>query len=674
MSTSRVTVYSNGIADVRRVYSVGTDPLEIAIPVRKDHIGDVLASLGIYGESVRLIAPPRFAPANNNSGSLRLEPENVSQELARQLSGAKVKIAERGTSQYLQGTLVGLDNDNYATAGEAVVVPHLVVLTSDGIKRLSLTNVVSLDFTETHIRNEIDKALSRSLQNIKPDSTFVNLQVKSEQNTEAVVHYTVPTPAWKMTYRLRPSNNGYAFEGYAIVDNGSDEDWTDTIVSVVSGEPITFNTDLAQAKNVTRQTVNVVQTHATGNVSLESGFGFASQQNSGSHRAKSLRLAGPPGPNGGGGALGDHGAPGHFGSPGELEGDYACTALACDNSASIGNVEVKEVGDFSIFEATEKVTIRAGESALIPVFSVNIADAKTVLYHQPGSSRPYRSIKFKNETGHSLSRGVLTTYQQGVSVPVFGGSAVLEGTKPGEERLVPHAVETGVRLRQDVDELVQKVVGIRYSDNIAYFESSQEQQTYYNIKNSKNEEFEFVLDHNLLLRSGCKCYLGNEEIVPSESLKNGVRLAFKLLPNQEVVLKVVENALISSSQNLTSNFQYFYDLIVTNECSLADDPNLLSVLELKKKLDQNSAEIAEVNTNISRLLGEQTEIRSNLSADQTSQRWRDDLASVADEIKELTRTTLPALNAQRKTLTEQYYAAIKELKNEWKIRSRKKQK
>ena len=58
-------------------------------------------------------------------------------------------------------------------------------------------------------------------------------------------------------------------EGQAVVDNDTDDDWTETLITVITGEPITFASDLAEIRRPTRSRVNIVTDHATGEVTAE---------------------------------------------------------------------------------------------------------------------------------------------------------------------------------------------------------------------------------------------------------------------------------------------------------------------------------------------------------------------------------------------------------------------
>jgi len=70
------------------------------------------------------------------------------------------------------------------------------------------------------------------------------------------VGYVVENPIWKTTYRLVLDKTGKPYlQGWAIVENTQDEDWTNVRVALVSGRPISFQMDLYQPLNVARPVV-----------------------------------------------------------------------------------------------------------------------------------------------------------------------------------------------------------------------------------------------------------------------------------------------------------------------------------------------------------------------------------------------------------------------------------
>lgn len=265
MTQNRATIYSNGIAELHRVYSVSNKgEARISIPVRQAHLADVLASLTISGD-VKIDSPPSYQPANIDESNLRIDTANSLISLASQLAGANVTILQNETEH--TGRLIGHQDQEIVTKqGEAAREKYLVVMVDCAIRRIPLREINSIQFTDPVIQAEIDKALSRRLRDIKPNSTFVDFGLSTtKKSTEAIVQYTIPAAAWKISYRIiLLDDNKIEFHGHAIVDNNTDEDWNDFVIAVVMGQPITFSSDLADSKTPHRSHVNIVQNSALG--------------------------------------------------------------------------------------------------------------------------------------------------------------------------------------------------------------------------------------------------------------------------------------------------------------------------------------------------------------------------------------------------------------------------
>lgn len=62
-----------------------------------------------------------------------------------------------------------------------------------------------------------------------------------------VVGYAVETPIWRPTYRLVFTREGARVQAWGIVQNLSGEDWTDVRLSLVTGAPVSFRSELSRA-------------------------------------------------------------------------------------------------------------------------------------------------------------------------------------------------------------------------------------------------------------------------------------------------------------------------------------------------------------------------------------------------------------------------------------------
>src|SRR5207248_9053148 len=83
----------------------------------------------------------------------------------------------------------------------------------------------------------------------------VRLGFKGDGKRKVRVGYVVENPIWKTSYRLTLDGGRPALQGWAAVENVTDEDWGEVRVVRVSGRPISFQTDLYQPLYVPRPTV-----------------------------------------------------------------------------------------------------------------------------------------------------------------------------------------------------------------------------------------------------------------------------------------------------------------------------------------------------------------------------------------------------------------------------------
>jgi hypothetical protein len=519
---------------------------------------------------------------------------------------------------------------------------------------LDLADVKTVDFTEADIKAEIAKALLQKRQQIKPDSTFVNLLLTAtDRNTNAVVQYTVPTAAWVINYRLTQTKGKFSLEAYAVVHNNTDEDWNNYIVTVVVGEPLTFESDLDEQKTPKRKRVSFVKTVADGGNTAEVGYadedyddGTESLRSLGADRggyAKSARahvaVAACAGPQMAGGGL-ENAAP-----------QKADTNLA----------DAAEVGDFTIWTGKDAISISSQKSALVPLFDVELSEAQTVLYYKyaQNPSRPYRAVKFKNSTEWSLGSGPCSVYQDNMNE----GSCALDACKPGEERLLLHAKETGVRVATETKPLETVVTSIALSKGVATTEKVHTSVTTYTIKNSKKEAFALELDHKMVLAAG---ELKSSHGV-SEKLSDGSRIKVGLKAKEQVVVTATET--FKNSDQVSFDAKWLRRTFVQTNNRMANDPKLQEVLTLQTTLDKIANDIQTANLRIQTLTTEQGRIRENLKAfDSKSEESGDFRASLKKseaEIKTLSDTTLPSLNEQRVEAEKSLDAAKMKLTLTW---------
>ena len=61
---------------------------------------------------------------------------------------------------------------------------------------------------------------------------------------DVAVNYAVPTPTWKAAYRIVIDDASSLLQGWAVVDNASQEDWTNIALTLATGAPMSYALDL----------------------------------------------------------------------------------------------------------------------------------------------------------------------------------------------------------------------------------------------------------------------------------------------------------------------------------------------------------------------------------------------------------------------------------------------
>jgi hypothetical protein len=662
--SNNLTLFSNGIGHFRRVYSVDAkDCQQISIPFKRDHIGDVAASLQVFG-NVKLVTPPSFTPSNSNATALRIDQTDAYISLLTGLSGAQVSVIAEGKSAQ-KFTLLGIDQ--IASAVDGLMHQNFLVLLNElqQVARYDFRNVNSISFIEESVRAEIAKALQNNFQKIKPDSTLLDISLSSlnGQATTATIQYTIPVAAWKMRYAIYQDGGRFFLEGAAIIDNNTDEDWDGFYVSVVTGNPISFSTDIANIVVPHRKMIPIVD-GASQDVVYDSGTTACS---AGEPMAPATR--GRKATRG----LGPKMSTANYVSFGleavDVGGGYEAPI------AESAGVDSKDVGDFCVYTSKEPITLLSRKSAIVPMFKVVLQKAGLVLLYKESNNarRPYRTIKFKNETQYSLGKGKTIIYNEGV----LSGECVLDMTKPGENRMLPHCLENGVKIEKQCGDLQRRRSNIKIDAGVAYSEEVYTVKTTYTVVNKKDELFKIALEHeNVLTNKNNQVSFEGLEFKDKEKLqdRNGYRVYFELQPNATVTFNVVEIAHESESIHLGNHndtFVRWFQVTLDQDNPLRDNEKLKACLAIHAKIQATQTEIESLRE--LREVNEQSaqRFRNNLAAVKDANaativtEWVANLDTTDKTITRIDKIDMPALQKKVQELEKQFYDALKQLTVAW---------
>jgi hypothetical protein len=673
--SNHVTIFSNGMGHFQRVIDVSVEGTKKSIPFKKGDIADALESLSVFGK-VRYSLPPSYTPTNANDTSLIIDPSNVTGSLLTALSGAAfsfrlkdglVSSRPKEKDGWCHSILVGLETIDSISGIQGNILPkqYVTISVTGRNSRILVDDIAEYEFKDSAVQSEIDKAIKHNFQKIKPDSTFLEIELASTtENTEkALVTYKIPVAAWKLRYNIREDSKGTILEGSALVDNCTDEDWDETHISVVTGNPISFwSPDLAMVNIPIRQTVNIVDIRSLGLVSAEEGQIYGASAKLAMRGRSSPMAYAASAQASAGGARGM--SLGALGMDSEDEYDAPMAESA--------GVDTKEVGDFTILTSREVVTIKAKQSAVVPMFNIGLKESSIVLLYKEASHarRPYRALKFTNEAKHDLGKGKVGIYKDNV----FQGEAVLELTKPRENRVLPFCLENGVRVVKESKPLKDTTTKISILKGYSHEERRFVGTTTYNILNKKDEPFKLMLEHVSMLPQSAT----PPKVTPApkqlEKLSNGHRIYLDLGAKAELEIVVMETHIDETKVAIFNSYNWIAQNVLNDKDkqSLHGNESIKKCIAIQEEIEQIDHEIATHKEAVASLDKRTNRLRENIKSTkeeagsaETRIGWVKALDVGTNSIEEIENKTLPELTKRRKTQSDKLTAALKAIHAEW---------
>lgn len=248
----RVILYSNGVAYVERRGTV-TGHAEVDLSFKQSQVDDVLKSMVVLdlgkgrvgAVSYNSSAPPAARMADIPF-SISPSTGGASGGLAgvlSQLQGARVAVTT-SSGRMAQGSVLTVEERRtQADPTKAQTISYALVIASEGgeLQSFDLAEVRGVRLLDAGTRRDVGEFAEASASARRRDAKTITVTSDGAGEREMLVSYTVAAPIWKTTYRVVLDAEGKPFfQGWAIVDNVSDEDWTDVRLSLISGTPVSF--------------------------------------------------------------------------------------------------------------------------------------------------------------------------------------------------------------------------------------------------------------------------------------------------------------------------------------------------------------------------------------------------------------------------------------------------
>lgn len=437
-----VTLFSSGVAYTQREGEVSGNAT-VPLTFRTAQINDILKSLVLIDEKGK-VQPAVYAAKDPVNRTLQGFAVDVTLPLERtallnRLRGQVVTVTTASSTSAVTGKLVSVEAKNLLSAeGKTTSAEFLNLLTANGLTTVRLDLVSEISFNDPKVSREFGEALTLLASGADDKRRSVTLRFDGPGTRRVQVGYITESPLWKMSYRLLLSGTKEGstqpyLQGWALVENTTDEDWTGVALTLVSGRPISFIQDLYQPQYLTRPTVNADHTVSpapqVSEAALEDRSNFAAKA--------AITNAMARGQGGGmrGGGFGGGDAP------------AAARPLSLESIAESVTAQAagEKQGELFTYKINSPVALPRQQAAMIPVVAQDISGEKISLYNPATDTRfPLHGVRLKNNTGLHLKGGPVTLFDGGT----YAGDARMQDIPPGDTRILTYAVDLGLQGEQ----------------------------------------------------------------------------------------------------------------------------------------------------------------------------------------------------------------------------------
>jgi hypothetical protein len=626
----KVVILTSGLAYYEHSGSVNGQ-INVNLPFKIDTVNDALKSLVISDPSS---SNPSVTYQSSNtliqtlrSLSIDLSDMPGMPVILSRLMGAEAEIA---SPSVYTGRIAGIEYRQFFNVNGMSNDPWLILSTKDGLLSFNLKEISSIKFKDAEIQKDLDRALDliSASRNSLSRQLSVNLPGSGRRNVS--ISYVIPSPVWKVSYRLDLGASKPLFQGWAIIDNDSDTDWNNIELSLVAGRPSSFIQELYPPYYVYRPVLPL---------SIAGAAAAASYDTSVTASADTARkMMSPEG-------------------PARVEAQVPMERSRVSESNLTGGVVNTAEGNIAggQFEFTIKnpVSLNRRMSAMFPLVESTI-EARKILIYSGNGRFPRLGAELTNTSKMKLPAGPITVYDGGV----YAGDALIEFWNENEKRLISFGEDLSITASTG-NTSAYIISKVNISQGIMTITRLQNYIKTYTFINSGSEQKLLVTEHSKT---------SNTELVSpkaDEQTTTAYRFNVTLAANKQTVLTVTEQRPLSERITL---LPLRLDALLSYSSNQEIPANVrqafAKAVELKRVCDAADMAVKEITERRERLISDQDRIRKNLEAagnqTQQGQEYLKRLVSLDSEIDAIA-SELSKANANSKSAKEAYEKYLSEL-------------
>jgi hypothetical protein len=617
---SQVIMFNSGVGHFTRSGDVEGDArVDLTFP--EQDINDLIKSMTLRDLSpngrVAAVTYDSHDPIDRTLASFAINLNNSPSfaQILTQARGEQVEVTLVNTANQpgnLTGKIIGVEQQlQPSKEGQPVPVSVLNLWCAEGVRAIKMGEVQRLRFANPVIENEMRRALETLALSHDSQKKAVSLHFTGEGKRKVEVGYVIEAPIWKTSYRLVLKEGKPYLQGWAVVENPTDEDWQQVTMALVSGRPISFKMDLYNPLYVQRPTVEP-ELFASLRPPTYSGA-LARKPMDGAPVAAMPAAPGFPGG-------GPDGPPG----PASDRAEKAAGGLAerrqyadevakklkqdLDLGRSVQSVATASaLGDYYQYVIDHPVDLARQKSALLPIVNKDV-EGKRVSIYNPGvqAKHPLLGLKFKNTTGIPLSQGPITVFEGSV----YAGDTRVLDLQPDEERLVSYAMDLGTEVSVKPGNNTSRITSVKAIKGVIYTNTLFREEKVYDVSNRSTTDRTLLIEHPNRKGQGFK-FVGDNK--PKEEAADVFRFEVPVAAKKDLSYTVIEERETGSSVQLTNNaddqIRYFINL---REAPQSLKAKLAEALKVKASWDKVRQDIQNANVRIQTITADQKRLRDNM--------------------------------------------------------------
>lgn len=594
-----VVLYKHGVGYFERSGPLG--PGESArLDFDAEAMNDVLKSLTIndQGGKVTGLRYDSDVPLDRklNEFPFRIGNGQPLAAVIDQLKGARVEMEfgpQKVAGAIVSSRLIPADKDH------AEREQLTLLMDSGDLRNVDLAAASSIHFTDVQLQMQFKDYLAALTSSRSKDKRSVYIDSTDAKSHDVSASYIMPMPAWKSSYRLMLDDTGTqpTLEGWAIVDNTTGEDWTNVKISLVSGKPISFISQLYAPKYIQREGAELAEDKAVA-PTVYSGATSA------------LMAPPPPAPaklaGGLGGAL-----PANRTADNSVTVDAEVAPIMTESGRRSYGVVVagsgSEIADLFQYSIRNPVTVKKNESAMLPFLQQKISARKLIIYSEDDDeTNPRNAAELTNDTGMTLDGGPITVFDAGA----YAGEALVETIKAKDKRFISYGVDLGTRISTNQDSSTDNVRSLRAHNGILTTKSARVTKETYTIHNVDARAKNLIIEYPVQ-----KGYTLIDTAKPVETAADVYRFEVKVPASGDVTFPVsTENVYDQTTQVSSLNPTGLAVYIQNKSISDAGRRQLQQISDLKTQIAATDAERRQVDADVAATTNDEQRNRQNIAS------------------------------------------------------------